>query len=83
MVRDETLDSKVEFNFTLILGDISVKVQLELWVVTEMNGANGWNLYLLPNQMETLALADSGGGAGTCPPKGPDSFVLTYKFFGM
>ena len=22
-----------------------------------------------------------GGATGACPPKGPDSFVLTYKFF--
>ena len=27
-------------------------------------------------------VVDPGGGAtGACPPKGPDSFVLTYKFF--
>ena len=26
-------------------------------------------------------LADPGGAARRAPPKGPDSFVLTYKFF--
>ena len=27
------------------------------------------------------AVADPGGAAGARPPMGPDSFVLTYKFF--
>ena len=34
--------------------------------------------------VETLALADLGGGrARRTPPKGPDSFVLTYKICEM
>ena len=27
------------------------------------------------------ALADIGGAPGVRPPKGPDSFILTYKFY--
>ena len=35
-----------------------------------------------PNKcMLYKALADPGGATGACPPKGQDSFVLTYKFF--
>ena len=30
---------------------------------------------------EGISVADPGGAAGACPPTGPDSFVLTYKFF--
>ena len=31
-----------------------------------------------------MTLADPGGAAGARPPpKGPDSFVLTYNFFEM
>ena len=28
-----------------------------------------------------FTMADPGGTAGMRPPKGPDSFLLTYKFF--
>ena len=31
--------------------------------------------------MSDFALADLGGRAGRAPPKGPNSFVLTYKIF--
>ena len=31
--------------------------------------------------MEILAVADPGGCCRHVPPKGPDSFVLTYKIF--
>ena len=31
--------------------------------------------------MNADALADPGGTAGVYPYKGPDSFVLTYKFY--
>ena len=37
---------------------------------------------LLSNiKLKTTALADLGGRAPRMPPKGPDSFVLTYKIF--
>ena len=32
-------------------------------------------------KVESYALADLGGVPGARPPKGPDSFVLTYKIF--
>ena len=34
-------------------------------------------------QQKHHSVADPGGAASTHPPKGPDSFILTYKFFEM
>ena len=41
------------------------------------------NLAMNPLRIPTSALADPGGAASTRPSKGPDSFVLTYKFYEM
>ena len=43
-MRDENLDTKTGFNFCAYMTYFSVKVQLELWAVTEMNTTNSWNM---------------------------------------
>ena len=44
-------------------------------------GSANVNLHKTFTDHLTLALADPGGTASACRHKGPDSFVLTYKFF--
>ena len=47
---------------------------LKIWISTQVRLSKGPDVFL-------YALADLGGAPGMHPTKGPDSFVLTYKFY--
>ena len=61
----------------------SRKINIIIFIISEYFLMSNWckEEIRIAQQVGSLTLAGLGGVPGARPPKGPDSFILTYKIF--